>query len=126
MAQAAAIIFTVLMGALAIFQAALIVGAPLGHFAWGGQHRVLPRRLRIGSAVAIVLYGLFALILMMRAGLLAPWPDMSWIMPASWIILAYLALGVVMNAISRSLPERLTMTPLITVLLGLTLIVALS
>ncbi|MVT00443.1 hypothetical protein [Devosia marina] len=126
MAQAAAIIFTVLMGALAIFQAALIVGAPLGHFAWGGQHRVLPRRLRIGSAVAIVLYGLFALILMMRAGLLASWPDMSWIMPASWIILAYLALGVVMNAISRSLPERLTMTPLITVLLGLTLIVALS
>jgi uncharacterized membrane protein SirB2 len=126
MAQAAAIIFMVLMGALAIFQATLILGAPLGHFAWGGQHRVLPRRLRIGSAVAIVLYGLFALILMMRAGLLAPWPDMSWIMPASWIILAYLALGVVMNAISRSLPERLTMTPLITALLGLTLIVALS
>ena len=126
MAQAAAIIFTVLMGALAIFQAALIAGAPLGHFAWGGQQRILPPGLRIGSAVAIVLYGLFALTLLMRAGLLAPWPDMSWIMPASWIILAYLALGVVVNAISRSLPERLTMTPLIVVLLVLGLIVTLS
>lgn len=124
MAQAAAIIFTVLMGALAIFQAALIAGAPLGHFAWGGQHRVLPRRLRIGSAVAIVLYGLFALILMMRAGLLAPWPDTGWITFASWVILAYLALGVVMNAISRSLPERLTMTPLVVALLVLSLVVA--
>jgi len=124
MAQAAAIIFTVLMGALAIFQAALIAGAPLGHFAWGGQHRVLPRRLRIGSAVAIALYGLFALILMMRAGLLAPWPDTSWITFASWVILAYLALGVVMNAISRSLPERLTMTPLVVALLVLALVVA--
>lgn len=126
MAQAAAIIFTVLMGALAIFQAALIAGAPLGHFAWGGQQRILPRGLRVGSAVTIVLYGLFALTLLMRAGLLAPWPDMSWIMPASWIILAYLALGVVVNAISRSLPERLTMTPLIVVLLVLGLTVALS
>jgi len=51
---------------------------------------------------------------------------MSWIIPASWIILAYLALGVVVNAISRSLPERLTMTPLIVVLLVLGLIVTLS
>ncbi|MBB4053184.1 hypothetical protein GGR20_002841 [Devosia subaequoris] len=118
--------FVALMGGLAIFQGVLIAGAPLGHFAWGGQHRILPRRLRIGSAVAIVLYGLFALILMMRVGLLAPWPDTSWIKFASWVILAYMALGVVMNAISRSLPERLTMTPLVAVLLGLTLIVALS
>ena len=118
--------FVALMAGLAIFQGVLIAGAPLGHFAWGGQHRILPSRLRIGSAVAIVLYGLFALVLMMRAGLLSPWPDTSWIKFASWVILAYMALGVVMNAISRSLPERLTMTPLVSVLLVLTLIVALS
>lgn len=126
MAQAAAIFFVVLMGGLAIFQGALVAGAPLGHFAWGGQHRILPRPLRIGSVVAIGLYGLFALVLLMRVGLLASWPDKGWIMFASWFILAYMALGVAMNAISRSLPERLTMTPLVTVLLVLTLIVALS
>ncbi len=55
-------VFCLLLAALAGFQAALLAGAPLGEYAWGGQHRVLPRRLRIGSAVAIVLYLLFAVI----------------------------------------------------------------
>jgi hypothetical protein len=126
MAQAAALVFLVMMLGLAIFQASLAFGAPLGHFAWGGQHRVLPTGLRIGSIVAIALYSAFALILLMRAGLAAPWPDVNWIRWASWIIVGYLALGVVMNGISRSLPERLTMTPLVLVLLVLALIVALS
>ena len=61
MAAAAAIIFTLLMAALALFQLTLVLGAPLGHFAWGGQHRVLPGGLRIGSLVAIPLYALFPL-----------------------------------------------------------------
>ncbi len=126
MTYTAALVFSVMMIGLGVFQAALVFGAPLGHFAWGGQHRVLPAGLRIGSAVAIVLYGLFALILLMRAGLVEPWPDMNWTTWASWIIVGYLALGAVMNGISRSLPERLTMTPLVLVLLVLALIVALS
>ena len=42
----------VLLGGLAVFQALLALGAPLGAFAWGGQHRVLPTRLRVGSAVS--------------------------------------------------------------------------
>ena len=35
-----ALALTVVLAALAIFQLALVFGAPLGHFAWGGQHRV--------------------------------------------------------------------------------------
>ncbi|MHA6298472.1 hypothetical protein [Devosia sp. CAU 1758] len=126
MVSTVAIVFSVLMAGLAIFQLALIRGAPLGHFAWGGQHRVLPRALRLGSAVAILLYALFSIILLMRAGVVAPWPEAGFLVPAAWAVSAYLALGVVMNAISRSLPERLTMTPLVVVLLGLTLVVALG
>ena len=126
MAAMAAIIFTVLMAGLAVFQLALALGAPLGHFAWGGQHRVLPRGLRIGSLVAIALYALFSAIVLMRAGLLPAWPNAGWVGPAAWAIVAYMGLGVVVNAISRSLPERLTMTPLVSVLLVLSLIVALA
>ena len=44
--QVAAIAACILMAALAVFQAALIAGAPLGRFAWGGQHDVLPAKLR--------------------------------------------------------------------------------
>lgn len=126
MAATAAIIFTILMMGLAVFQSALALGAPLGHFAWGGQHRTLPRGLRIGSLVAIGLYALFSTIMLMRAGLFTPWPDAGWIERATWVVAAYMGLGVVVNAISRSRPERLTMTPLVAVLLVLTLVVALA
>ena len=126
MAAAAAIIFTTFMAGLAVFQLALVLGAPLGHFAWGGQHRVLPRGLRIGSIVAIALYALFSTVLLMHAGLVPAWPEAGWVNPAAWGVVAYMGLGVVINAISRSLPERLTMTPLVAILLILSLLVALA
>ena len=42
-APVAAIVLVVILGLLAVFQITLIVGAPLGHFAWGGQDRILRR-----------------------------------------------------------------------------------
>ena len=48
-----------LLAGLAVFQVALIAGAPLGRMAWGGQHRVLPAP-RLGSAASIPLYRFFA------------------------------------------------------------------
>jgi hypothetical protein len=114
-----------ILAALAVFQAALIAGAPLGHFAWGGQHRVLPRNLRIGSIVSIVLYAFFAAIILQRAGVIAflpaPVADVG-----IWVVAAYLALGIPLNAISRSLPERLTMTPVVIVLFALVVTVAMG
>lgn len=114
------------MAALGVFQLALVLGAPLGHFAWGGQHRVLPKGLRLGSLVAIALYALFSCIVLMRADIWPFGPQQSWVGPAAWGVVGYMGLGVVVNAISRSRPERLTMTPLVAVLLVLTLAVALS
>ena len=37
-----ALALTALLGLLTLLQICLILGAPLGAFAWGGQHRVLP------------------------------------------------------------------------------------
>ncbi len=59
---AAAALFCAILAALAVFQVALIAGAPLGHLAWGGQDRVLPRTKRAGSVVSVVLYAAFALL----------------------------------------------------------------
>lgn len=126
MATTAAIFFSVLMAGLAVFQLALALGAPIGHFAWGGQHRVLPRGLRIGSLVAIALYTLFSLIVLMHAGLIEPWLGPGWTTPALWVVIAYTALGIFANAISRSRAERLTMTPLVAVLVILMLVVVLA
>jgi len=113
-----------LLAALAVFQVALIAGAPLGHFAWGGQHRVLPAKLRVGSVVSIVLYGIFALIILAKVGAVPL--DETVADVAMWVLCAYFVLGILMNAISRSKPERYLMTPVCVVLAAASLLVALS
>ncbi|WP_243399117.1 hypothetical protein [Cryobacterium zongtaii] len=122
----AAVLFCVLMAGLIVFQAALIAGAPLGQFAWGGQDRVLPIRKRLGSATSIGLYLIFGVLVVQRAGLadVIPWP--GFVIVATWVLAGYFLLGIVLNAASRSRPERWTMAPLCAVLAGLTVLVALG
>ena len=126
MNTAAALIVIALLVVLTAFQLALIAGAPLGHFAWGGQDRVLPSSKRIGSAFSIVIYAIFAVIIAQRAGLIDVLPVPAIADIGIWVIVAYSVLGIGMNAISRSKPERYTMTPLCVALAALTLVVALS
>ncbi|UPL12247.1 MULTISPECIES: hypothetical protein [Microbacterium] len=115
----------VLLAALTLFQVALIFGAPLGRFAWGGAHRVLPVRLRVGSIVSVVLYAGFAALLLSRAGVIAG-GELPVVVVLCWVLFAYFVIGILLNAISRSPAERWTMTPVCVMLAGMTLIVALS
>ena len=52
---------------LICFQLLLAAGLPLGRYAWGGAHQVLPRSLRIGSVVATFIYLLSAMIILEAA-----------------------------------------------------------
>ena len=124
--QLVAIAACVILAALAIFQAALIGGAPLGRFAWGGQHNVLPTKLRIGSATSIVLYVLIAYVALAKVGLAEPLVSESFTNVTCWVLTGYFALGIVLNGISRSKPERLVMTPTVVVLTALYLILSLN
>ena len=124
MISSVALAVCLVLAALAVFQLLLISGAPLGRFAWGGQHTVLPARLRVGSAVSVLLYGLFALIVLERAGLSALFTDERVGRIGTWVLVGYLSLGVLMNAVSRSKPERYLMTPVALLLAGLCLLVA--
>ena len=121
----AAIALVVILSLLAVFQLALALGAPLGRFAWGGQHRVLPGRLRIGSLVSIVIYAIIAVLALDRVGLIDVVPDVVSTV-GMWVVFAYFVIGIPLNAISRSKPERYVMTPVVTVLAVLSLLVALS
>jgi hypothetical protein len=123
--QLSAILACTILACLTIFQGALIGGAPLGRVAWGGQHRVLPARLRIGSALSIALYVLFAYAALAKAGLALPLISDTVTSTSMWVLTAYFTLGVVMNGISRSKPERLIMTPTTLVLAALYLVLSL-
>lgn len=121
--QFAALAACTVLAGLAVFQGALIGGASLGRFAWGGQHDVLPVGLRVGSAVSIFL-SLFGYAAVSKAGLVPPLVSESVTSVSMWVLTAYFALGVIMNAISRSKPERLIMTPTALVLAALYLVLA--
>jgi hypothetical protein len=123
--QLSAILACALLAGLAVFQVALIAGAPLGRMAWGGQHRVLPAKLRIGSAVSILLYALFAYAALAKAGFVLVLVSESFTAITVWVLTAYFVLGVLMNGISRSKPERLLMTPTTMALAALYLVLAL-
>ncbi|WP_233491333.1 hypothetical protein [Blastococcus sp. TBT05-19] len=105
-----AMVGVVLLNCLAVLQVVLAAGAPLGRYAWGGRHDVLPVPLRIASAVSIALYALFALVILQAAGAVDVLPD-SAAEVGIWVLAGYFALGVAMNAASRSRPERAVMTP---------------
>ncbi len=110
---------------LGVFQVLLAAGLPWGRLAWGGQHRVLPLRLRIGSILAVLTYAGIALVILDAAGLISVLPErVSAIL--IWVTAAYFLLGVGMNLISRSRPERITMTPVAAILCGLTALVAMG
>lgn len=120
----AAILFTVLISMLAVFQLALVAGAPLGDYAWGGRHPGrLPARLRIGSAASTLLYGFFALVVLDRAGMLDVFPS-GFSRVAVWAVFGILVLSTLANLASRSAKERLAMTPIAALLAVLAFIVA--
>lgn len=121
----ASLVACAVLGVLAVVQLSVAAGAPWGRFVWGGQHRVLPTRLRIGSAVSVLLYAGFAALLLSRAGVL-PGGETLVVRVLTWVLFAYFVVGIGMNAISRSRAERLTMTPACVALAAATLVVALS
>jgi hypothetical protein len=108
---AIAIIFVILLAALTVFQLLLIAGLPLGRFAWGGQHDILPPRLRIGSAISVVIYAIFVFVALERSGITdviaAPLVEAI----AMWVIAGYLALSVLPNLASKSPHEKRMMVP---------------
>lgn len=125
MAVTAAVVALIVLAALGALQLALAAGAPLGQFAWGGQNRVLPPRLRGASVFAVVIYAVFALIIGQRAGLVRLLPA-AVVDVGIWVVAAYLILGVLANLVSQSRSEKLVMTPIALLLCAAAWIVGLG
>ena len=124
MTDVSAIVACGILAALAVFQLLLVLGAPIGRFAWGGAHTVLPTALRLGSVVSIILYGVFAVFILSKAGLVTLVDHSGVVGVGMWVFAIYFSAGVLLNAISRSKRERLLMTPTSAVLAVLFLVVA--
>jgi len=106
--EAAAVLATILLVILALFQLALAAGAPWGRAAFGGVWPgVLPTGIRINSLVfGVVVYPLIILYVL-DAGEMV---ESSWLPAPSvvlWVLVVFFAVGTLANFASRSRIERL-------------------
>lgn len=104
------------------FEIALVLGAPLGAAAWGGNHTGrLPSDLRVASALSAAFWSLAALTVLSRGRFaLSPVPFSAsrW---GTWALVGLLALGTFGNLASSSDWERFGWAPAV---LALTLVCA--
>ncbi|MBP7094352.1 MAG: hypothetical protein KBB72_09930 [Candidatus Kapabacteria bacterium] len=117
--------FTLLSVLTIGFQIALGLGAPWGRFTLGGKYPdVLPMKARLIPVFSTVVLAFLIAIVLTRAGLIRP----DLLEPsriAIWLPVTYMALGLGLNSVSKSKPERRLWVPVILVMLVCTLIVAL-
>jgi len=106
------------------FQLALALGAPWGEYAMGGAFLArFPPAIRIAALVQGVVLIALAVVVLSRAGLVAPSfvRGLPWL---AWLPVVISAVSVAMNAASRSPRERRLWVPVGMVLLASSLIVA--
>lgn len=120
-----ALAITVMLGLLAIFQIALAAGAPLGKFAWGGQHAILPLNLRFGAISTVLRYAFVAFIALDRSGTITVLPE-EFSFWAMWIVIAHLGLSVILSLFSKSKYEKMMLAPYTFVMGLLSLLIALQ
>ena len=112
---------------IAMFQAALAFGAPLGRAAWGGVHDgQLPTGFRVASAFAVLVWALAALTVLGRAGFEITPLSPGFLQVGTWVLVGVLLVGALMNVASSSPWERYMWAPFTLTLALLCLAVARS
>ncbi|ART75153.1 hypothetical protein B4U37_03440 [Sutcliffiella horikoshii] len=94
-----------------VFQVLLSLGYPFGEFAMGGHFKVLPKRLRIVSALNALILVFMGLVFLQHTNVLTSLDFLSTHILV-WIITIFLGFNTLANLVSRSKKERLFMTPL--------------
>jgi hypothetical protein len=123
--QVVAVICSVILVALAIFQVVLLTGVPLARFAWGGEDHYLQPQFRWFAVLTAAgcLVGVFAALQGANIGQVIP------VLVSELVCYVYAAAcfaAFILTARSRSLTERRVMLPVFVVLSGLFLIVAIA
>ena len=101
-----------LFGVIAIMTVLVACGLPLGEFTMGGQHKILPKKLRVVAVISVVIQ-IFAMIIILQAGgFISLWLPFTVTKYICLFFAAYLTLNTIMNMISKSKKEKYVMTPI--------------
>lgn len=125
--QTAAIIMAIVQFLVALFQLALVLGAPMGEYAFGGQRTgKLPIGFRVGSAVSFLMLLAIGGHYLAQAGILPALLPAGLNSIANWGLVGFNVVGLIMNSISRSKKERQMWVPVLLLSVVLAIIVALG
>ena len=106
------ILGVVIFGVIATMTVLVACGLPFGEFTMGGQHKILPKNLRVAAVISVAIQ-IFAMIIILQAGGFIPlWFSFKVTKYICFFFAAYLSLNTIMNMISKSRKERFVMTPL--------------
>ncbi|RKL65877.1 hypothetical protein CR203_18685 [Salipaludibacillus neizhouensis] len=119
------VIVAILFVSIAVFQVVLSLGYPFGEFAMGGYYKVLPKKLRIVSAVNTLILLFMGFIFLQHTNVINGLNFLSTNILV-WVITIFLGINTIANLISRSKKERFLMTPLSGITFIFCLFIALS
>lgn len=126
MPRSAAIVYAIVTVFVVAFQLALAAGAPWGEFAMGGAFPgQFPATLRIAAVAQAALLAFWAVIVLVRGGLILP----HWMRGARrliWAVVLFAALSLVLNLITPSAGERAIWAPVAFIMFLTSLLVARS
>ena len=106
------ILGAVLFGVIATMTILVACGLPLGEFTMGGQHRILPKKLRVVAVISVAIQ-IFAMIIILQAGSFIPlWFSFKITRYICFFFATYLSLNTIMNMLSKSRKEKYLMTPI--------------
>ncbi len=115
------------LGFTALFQMALMLGAPLGEYAFGGQHLGrLPIGYRVGSAISALVYLGIAGHYLAQIGLFNQLLPDALNSLVNWGLVGLNVVSLILNSISRSKLERKLWVPVILLLLTCSVFIALG
>jgi hypothetical protein len=123
----AAFILVVVQIVVALFQLALVLGAPMGEYTLGGQTQgKLSTKFRFVSAISLLVNIAIAGHYLAQTGaipMLLP-ADLNQI--ANWVLVVFTASGLVMNSLSRSKKERRMWVPVLLLSVTCAVVVAIG
>lgn len=124
MTTIAALAFAAVAVVAVAFQLALAGGAPWGEYAMGGRYPGrFPGLMRVAALVQGGVIAVLAVIVLTRGAVLSSPLDAPWLI---WLVVAFSAASLFVNAISRSPGERRLWVPVAIVMLASSVVVALG
>ena len=89
----------------------LVLGFPYGEFAMGGQHKVMPKRMRVVCAISIFVQVFAILTLLQTGNVIFIGLPQGISKGLCYFFAIFITLNTIANAVSKSKKEKIVITP---------------